>query len=132
MVTTLLDSRKELLKVMETEECFNLQTNSLFAGTVNRINEYDVVIKNIEHRLFGDEIKVYKQQEGKHVRVVVRIQQLQSEGNHQKIKGKLGEETMLSQSIVKNHHSIMMIGTVEITMEAVEAVKKEEEEPKSH
>ena len=34
------------------------------------------------------------------------------------------EETMLAESIVKDHHSIMMIGTMEITMEVVEAVNK--------
>lgn len=132
MVTTVLDSRRESLKVMETEEFFNLQINSLFAGTMDRMNEYDVVIEDIEPRFSGDEIKVQKQQEGKDVRVVVRIQQLQSEDNQQKIKGKLEEETMLSKNIVKDHHSIMMIGIMEITMEDVEAVKKEEEEPNSH
>ena len=36
------------------------------------------------------------------------------------------EETMLVENIVKDHHSIMMIGTTEITMEAIEAVKKKE------
>lgn len=81
--TEVPDSRRESLIVMETEEYFNLQTKSLFAGTVNSINEYDDVVKDIEQKLFGDEIKVQKQQEGKDVRVVVRIQQLQSEGNQQ-------------------------------------------------
>ena len=33
---------------------------------------------------------------------------------------------MLAENIVKDHHSIMMIGTMEITRETVEAVNKEE------
>ena len=48
------------------------------------------------------------------------------EGKQQEIKGKLEEETMLAENIVKDHHSIMMIGTVEITREAIAAVNKEE------
>ena len=58
--------------------------------------------------------------------MVVRIQQLQSEGNQQKIKGKLEEETMLAKNIVKDHESIMMIDTEQIAMEAVETITKKE------
>ena len=47
MVTGVPDSRRQSIIVMETKECFNLQTNSLFAGTMNRMNEYEAVIKDI-------------------------------------------------------------------------------------
>jgi len=110
---------------MEIEECYGSQTNILFAGTRHRMNECDVAIEEIEQKLFGNEMEVQKQQEGKDVRVVVRNQQLQSEDNQQKIKGKFKEETMLVENIVKDHHFIMMIGPVEITREVVEAVDKE-------
>ena len=33
---------------------------------------------------------------------------------------------MLAENIVKDHHSIMMISTIEITRETIEAVNKEE------
>ena len=81
MVTKVFDNRREFLKVMETEECFNLQTNSLFAGTMNRMNERDAVIEEIEQRLFGDEMEVHKQQEGKDIKVAVRNHELRSESN---------------------------------------------------
>ena len=41
-------------------------------------------------------------------------------------EGKLEEETMLTKNIVKDHQFIMMIGTMEIAMEAVETVKEKE------
>jgi len=41
--------------------CFGSQTNSLFAGTMHRMNECDAVIKEIEQKLFGDEMEVQKQ-----------------------------------------------------------------------
>ena len=44
---------------------------------------YDFFIKYIEQRSIGDEMKVQKQQDGKDVRAVVRIQQLQREDNKQ-------------------------------------------------
>ena len=55
------------------------------------------------------------------------------EDKQQETKGKLEEETMLAENIVKDHQFIMMIGIVEISMEVVEEeghllkdVKKEE------
>ena len=48
------------------------------------------------------------------------------EGKQQEIKGKLEEETMLAESIVKDHQFTMMIKTVEIAMEVVETVRKRE------
>jgi len=47
-------------------------------------------------------------------------------GKKQEIKGKLGEETMLAENIVKDHQFTMMIGTVEIAMEVVETIRKKE------
>ena len=37
------------------------------------------------------------------------------------------EETMLAENIVKDHHYIMMIGTMEITMESVEMTTEKEQ-----
>ena len=37
------------------------------------------------------------------------------------------EETMLAENIIKDHHSIMMIGTMEITRETFEAVIKKKD-----
>jgi hypothetical protein len=48
------------------------------------------------------------------------------EDKQQEIKGKLEEETMLAENIVKDHQFTMMIGTVEIAMETVETVSKKE------
>lgn len=60
MVTAVLENSRESLKDIEREERFNSQTNSLFPRIVNRMNECDVVIEEIEHRLFGDEMEVQK------------------------------------------------------------------------
>jgi len=48
VVTAVLNSSRGSLKDIEIEECFNLHTNSLFAGTENRMDECDVVIEEIE------------------------------------------------------------------------------------
>jgi len=48
------------------------------------------------------------------------------EDKQQEIEGKLEEETMLTENIVKDRQLTMMIGTVEVAMEAVGTVKKEE------
>ena len=47
VVTRVLNSRRGSLKDMEIEECFGSRTNSLFAGTMHRMNECDVVIEEI-------------------------------------------------------------------------------------
>jgi len=48
------------------------------------------------------------------------------EDKKQETKGKLEEETMLAENIVKDHQFTMMMGTVEIAMEAIEIVSEEE------
>ena len=49
--------------------------------------------------LFGEEIKVQKQQEGKDVRVVVRIQQLQREDNKQQFEDNWQSEYQLENKL---------------------------------
>ena len=72
--TKVPNSRRVSLTILEASK--DLQTNSLFAGTEDNIDECDVVIKDFEQRMYESE--VHKQQEGKDVRVVVRIEQFQS------------------------------------------------------
>lgn len=48
------------------------------------------------------------------------------EGKQQEIKGKLEEDTMLAKNIVKDHQFTMMIGTMEIAMETIETMSKNE------
>ena len=55
---------------METGRC-----NNLFAGSLNNMNEYEYVIKEIEQRLFED---------GKEV---IGIKEFQSKNNQQQVKG---------------------------------------------
>ena len=57
----------------------NNQVESEFLKCFLEASEYDDFIKDIEHRLFWNEIKVQEQKQGKDIRVVVRIQQLQRE-----------------------------------------------------
>ena len=69
-----LDSRRVSLKFLKEDR--DLQTNGLFTGTKDSIDECDVVLKYFEQRFYESEVK--NQQEDKDVRVVVRIQQFQS------------------------------------------------------
>ena len=71
-----------------------MQTNNLFTGTKDRIDECHVMIREFEQRLHESEVK--KQQVDKDVRVVVRIQQFQS--NQQQ---HLEEENRNSQILIK-------------------------------
>jgi len=72
--TKVPDSRRVSLIILKAGK--DLQTNILFTGTKDSIDECDVVIRDFEHRTY--ESQVQKQQENKDVRVVVRIQQFQS------------------------------------------------------
>ena len=72
--TEVPDSRRVTLTILKTGR--DLQTNSLFIGTKDSIDECDVVMRDFEQSLY--EIKVQNKQENKDVRVVVRIQQFQS------------------------------------------------------
>ena len=72
--TKVCDSRRVSLIILKVDR--DLQTNNLFTGTKDNIDECDVVIKECEQRLY--ESQVQKQQESNDVRVVVRIQQFQS------------------------------------------------------
>jgi len=94
------------LVVMKIEECF--ESNSLFADSLNNMNEFDSVIKEIGKKLFGDEAEVRKRQEGKDVRVVARIKQIQGKGNLQQVKGKFEREIIIAETLMGDHHFDVM------------------------
>lgn len=48
------DSRRVSLTVLEASR--DLQSNSLFIGTKDNIDECDVVIRYVEQRLYGSEV----------------------------------------------------------------------------
>ena len=77
--TKVPDSKRVSLTVLEAGR--DLQTNSLFADIEDNIDECDVVIRAFEQRLYKSEVQ--KPQEPKDVRVVVRIQQFQSNQQQQ-------------------------------------------------
>ena len=51
------------LTFIELSECYNFSNNNVAIGTEGNINKYDVEIREIEHKVFGDEMKDQEQQE---------------------------------------------------------------------
>ena len=63
IVVTVHDKDEMFLTFIELSECYNISNNNVVAGTEGNINKYDVEIREIEQKVFGDEMKNQEQQE---------------------------------------------------------------------
>ena len=57
------DKDEMFLTFIELSECFNSSNNNVVVGTKGNINKYNVEIKEIEQKVFGDEMKYEEKQE---------------------------------------------------------------------
>ena len=60
---TVHDRDEMFLTFIELSECYNFSNNNVAVGTENNINKYNVEIREIEQKVFGDEMKDQEQQE---------------------------------------------------------------------
>ena len=63
IAVTVHDRGEMFLTSIELNECYNFSNNNVTIDTENDINRYDVEIREIEQKVFGDEMKDQEQQE---------------------------------------------------------------------
>ena len=61
IVVTVHDKDEMFLTFIELSECFNSSNNNVDVGTEGNINKYDVEIREIEQKVFEDEMKDQEQ-----------------------------------------------------------------------
>ena len=63
-ISAVVHDRDEMfLTFIELSECYNFSNKNVVVGTENNINKYDVEIREIEKKVFGNEMKDQELQE---------------------------------------------------------------------
>ena len=89
---------------IELSEFFNSSNNNVVVGTEGNINKYDVEIREIEQKVFGDEMKDQEQQENYVLRdineTLVLNQQDKDESNQQLKRGSVETQKIYDGRLV--------------------------------
>ena len=73
------DRDEMFLTFIELSECYNFSNNNVVVSTKGNINKYDVEIREIEQKVFGDEMKDQEQQKSYVFRDIKEIEVLMQE-----------------------------------------------------